>query len=185
MSLANRWHLRRVAEASSRACYICYKPTTSVLITPDSRDFFYVCNGHLTDKGFCSPIIDEAAAKRAADEARQREIEAVKKEYEEKQRKKEEKKKQKEKGKEKGKSKEENKDEKMDETAAAKKDDKDTTPAEPTPSQKADEPPRVFTLHKNFYQMRVDRLRNADLAKRTRERLKNPSAFPSVPSGDP
>lgn len=37
MALVNVWHLRKVAEASSKPCDICYKPTTSVLITPDNR----------------------------------------------------------------------------------------------------------------------------------------------------
>ena len=35
--LVNVWHLRRVAEASGKPCDICYKPTTSVLITPDNK----------------------------------------------------------------------------------------------------------------------------------------------------
>ena len=39
--------------------------------------------------------------------------------------------------------------------------------------------------NRNFYQMRLDRLRNAELARRNRERLGNPTAFPSVPSGNP
>ena len=41
----------------------------------------------------------------------------------------------------------------------------------------------LITSCRNFYQMRVDRLRNIEVAKRNRERLKDPSLFPSVPSG--
>lgn len=37
MALVNKWYLRRVAEASAKPCDICYKPTTSVLITPDNK----------------------------------------------------------------------------------------------------------------------------------------------------
>jgi hypothetical protein len=37
---------------------------------------------------------------------------------------------------------------------------------------------------RNFYQMRLDRRKNAELAKRNRERLSNPSSFPSVPTGE-
>jgi hypothetical protein len=37
MSLPNIWHLRRVADTAARACYICYKPSSSVLITPDNK----------------------------------------------------------------------------------------------------------------------------------------------------
>ncbi|KAL8718720.1 MAG: hypothetical protein Q9225_004184 [Loekoesia sp. 1 TL-2023] len=83
--LQNLWHLRRVGEASSKPCDICYKPTTSVLITPDQKDYFYICLGHLKDRGFCTPVIDaaEAAAKKKKEEL-DREIELIKKEYEEK-----------------------------------------------------------------------------------------------------
>ena len=33
--------------------------------------------------------------------------------------------------------------------------------------------------------MRVERIRNAEMARRNRERLSNPASFPTVPSGDP
>lgn len=35
--LVNVWHLRKVAEASAKPCDICYKPSSSVLITPDRK----------------------------------------------------------------------------------------------------------------------------------------------------
>ncbi|KMP08412.1 hypothetical protein CIRG_08093 [Coccidioides immitis RMSCC 2394] len=35
--IPNRWHLRRVADSAARSCYICYKPSSSVLITPDNK----------------------------------------------------------------------------------------------------------------------------------------------------
>jgi hypothetical protein len=81
--LQNVWHLRTVAESSSKPCYICYKPSASVLTTPDSKDFFYVCRSHLTDRGFASPIIDEKAAEeKRKKEAMDKEIEKIKLEYE-------------------------------------------------------------------------------------------------------
>lgn len=40
-SFPNVYHHRKVAEASAKACDICYKPSTSVLITPDNK----VCAG--------------------------------------------------------------------------------------------------------------------------------------------
>ena len=84
MALANIWHSRRVAEASARPCDICYKATTTVLITPDNRDHFYVCITHLKDKGFASPIIDPAeAAEKKKKEELDREIEIIKKEFDE------------------------------------------------------------------------------------------------------
>ncbi|PYI22081.1 DUF1742-domain-containing protein [Aspergillus japonicus CBS 114.51] len=184
----NTYHLRRVADTSAKSCYICYKPSTSVLITPDNKDFFYACPSHLTDRNFCSPIIDaaevEAKAKR---DAMAKEIEKVKKEYEERQARKAKKSGDKEKEKEKEKEKDKDKDSKEkdgegkdDKAAEKERDDKksgDTT----TPS--TDDSPRIFALHKNFYQMRIDRVRNAEVARRNRQRLQDPSFFPSVPSG--
>lgn len=37
MSLTNVYHLRLVADTSAKACLICYKPSTSVMITPDNK----------------------------------------------------------------------------------------------------------------------------------------------------
>lgn len=119
MALQNVWHHRKVADNSAKACWICYKPSTSVLITPDNKvrpprsgcslaskycqDFFYTCIGHLSDRGFCQPDADEAAAAAAREKKEEldREIEKVKKEYEEKQKIKREKRKAKEKEKDK------------------------------------------------------------------------------------
>ncbi|KAL8970681.1 MAG: hypothetical protein Q9183_001400, partial [Haloplaca sp. 2 TL-2023] len=48
-------------------------------------DHFYVCPGHLKDRGFCTPVVDEAeAAAKKRKEELDREIELIKKEYEEK-----------------------------------------------------------------------------------------------------
>jgi len=85
MATANVYHLRRVAATASKPCYVCYKPTSSCLITPDNRDFFYVCDGHLKDPGFASPIVsdEEKESDKKKDEMTKA-IEEVKKEYEEK-----------------------------------------------------------------------------------------------------
>ncbi|KAI4628954.1 hypothetical protein J4E83_003507 [Alternaria metachromatica] len=162
------------------------------------KDFFYICPGHLVDRGFCQPEADEA--KRVADQKKQeeldREIEAVKKEYEEKQKLKREKRKGKDKEKDKEKEKEtkgkEAEEDKQDEKA---KDDKacdvhlhfvTIKELSKTKDQaQAELGPRIYQLNKNFYQMRLDKLRNAEIAKRNRERLNNPANFPSVPSGNP
>ncbi|KAL8785338.1 MAG: hypothetical protein Q9213_003403 [Squamulea squamosa] len=83
--LQNIWHLRKVAEASAKPCHICYKSTTSVLITPDQKDHFYICPGHLKDRGFCTPIVGEAeAVAKKKQEELDREIELIKAEYAEK-----------------------------------------------------------------------------------------------------
>lgn len=53
------------------------------------QDYFYVCPGHLKDRGFCSPIIDEAeVAARRKKEEMDREIELIKEEYDERMKKK-------------------------------------------------------------------------------------------------
>ncbi|KUM65350.1 hypothetical protein ACN42_g1718 [Penicillium freii] len=194
MSLPNVYHVRRVADTSAKACLICYKPSTSVMITPDNKDFFYVCPAHLQDKHFCSPIIDtEGQAKRLKEEALAKEIEAIKKEYEEKQRRKKEREKasSKDNKEEKDKGKDEPKDKDKDASESNPNDEKDRDDKIASIQKgsgtetKSDDSPRVFSLHKNFYQMRIDRLRNIEMAKRNQERLRQPSLFPSVPSGNP
>ncbi|KAL4785743.1 VPS4-associated protein 1 [Aspergillus varians] len=192
-ALPNIWHLRRVADTAARACLICHKPSSSVLITPNNKDYFYVCPIHLKDRHFCSPIInaEEEEAKKKA-EAMAREIEKVKKEYEEKQQRKREKKKDKDDSKDKD-SKDTPENESSKKADADKKDEKElddkidaikkqSTNTNPTISS-PDDSPRIFELHKNFYQMRIDRMRNMEVAKRNRQRLQDPSLFPSVPSG--
>ncbi|EXJ86387.1 hypothetical protein A1O3_03338 [Capronia epimyces CBS 606.96] len=193
---ANVYHLRTVAEASSKACYVCHKPTAKVLITPDNKDFFYICVSHLNDRGFASPIVDqEAEAAKKRKELMDQEIEKIKQEYEEKQRKK--------KGKEKGK---EKKDDDDDSKAEKERDDKvcfwstDTklsssgsdilqikaVQSGANSDDKADaaSAARVYALHRNFYQMRMDRVRKLEQARRNQQRMKDPNLFPAVPKGD-
>ena len=86
---------------------------------PCSQDFFYVCKTHLKDKGFANPVVDEKAqAEKQKKEAMDREIEKIKKEYEERQKQKKAKKKSKD---EKDKKKEEDED---DGKAEKERDDK-------------------------------------------------------------
>lgn len=185
MSVPNVWHHRKVAETSAKGCEICYKPSTSVLITPDKQDFFYVCPAHLTDRGFCSPIIDHDAIAAKKKKEMDEEVEKLKKEYEEKQRKKKEKEAEKHKGKEKDENKDSKKtEEDKDEKKADPASDDNEKPKEKSPSNPEDEP-RVFALQRTFYQRRVDRKRQAEVAKRNRERMNNPNFFPSVPKDFP
>jgi len=173
-SFPNIYTHRKVAETASKACEICYKPSTSVLVTAENKDFFYVCPAHLKDKGFCSPIIDEAAVAAKKKREMEAEVQRVKQEFEEKQKKKKEK--EQEKGTQKDK---DTKDEKKDEKKPEEK-KPDTASGPP-----ANEEPRVFALQKAFYQLRIDKKRNAEIAKRNRERLQNPNLFPQVPKGLP
>ncbi|CAL3967560.1 unnamed protein product [Diplocarpon coronariae] len=177
-SLANIYTHRKVADTAAKACEICYKPSTSVLVAPENKDFFYVCPAHLKDKGFCNAIIDEVAVAAKKKKEMEAEVERVKQEFEEKKKKKLERDmaKDKDKEKDKGKSGEEKTEEKK---TTEKKNPQDKTAAA------FDEEPRVFALQKTFFQQRVDKKRNAEIAKRSRERLQNPNLFPQVPKGFP
>ncbi|KAE8364821.1 VPS4-associated protein 1 [Aspergillus caelatus] len=194
----NIYHLRRVADTAAKACYVCHKPSSSVMITPDNKlgwygtalvtslkDFFYICPIHLKDRHFCSPIVDtEEEEKKKKEEALAKEIEKVKKEYEERQKKKKEKSKEKKSDEESKKEEGSSTDKKAD-NDEKEQDDKIESlkkSAQSTSTSTSDDGPRIFALHKNFYQMRIDRLRNLEAAKRNRQRLQDPSFFPSVPS---
>ncbi len=83
------------------------------------QDFFYVCPAHLKDKGFCSPIIDEAAVAAKKKREMEAEVQRIKQEFEEKQKKKKEKDQEKESQKDKD-TKDEKKDEKKPEEKVAR-----------------------------------------------------------------
>lgn len=56
-----------VKDADSKACFLCHKPSSIVLLTISSpefefKDFFYVCQSHLADTNFCTEIfVDEVS----------------------------------------------------------------------------------------------------------------------------
>jgi hypothetical protein len=85
------------------------------------QDFFYVCSGHLKDKGFCTAIVDQEAVAAKKKREMDAEIERVKQEFEEKQRKKKEKEKEKEKEREKEKIKDEDKEKEKEKEKDEKK----------------------------------------------------------------
>ncbi|KAI4125387.1 MAG: hypothetical protein LQ338_004280 [Usnochroma carphineum] len=119
-----------------------------------------------------------------------REIDLIKKEYEEKMKKRKKSKDSKSKEKDKDKTEDDKvesskkSDEGDDEKAEKEKNDKINALVNRGSTTAGDEGPRVFALHKAFYQRRLDRIRNTEVAKRNRERLKSPTLFPSVPSGN-
>ncbi|ATY65998.1 hypothetical protein A9K55_001934 [Cordyceps militaris] len=137
----NIYNHRKVADSSAKSCDICYKTSTSVLVTPDNKDFFFVCTVHLKDRYFCTPKIDEEAIKAKRERELEAEKERVKKEYEEKQRKKKEKAEKDKKEKDKDDKKKTDKtDDKNDE--AEKKEENDNGEAE----AEKEEDPRTFEL---------------------------------------
>ncbi|RLV92383.1 hypothetical protein JA1_003256 [Spathaspora sp. JA1] len=52
----NKYNVRLVAATNSKSCVICYKPSTTVLVSENQGDFFYSCPQHLLDEHFASPI---------------------------------------------------------------------------------------------------------------------------------
>ncbi|KAF4448180.1 AAA-ATPase vps4-associated protein 1 domain-containing protein [Fusarium austroafricanum] len=178
----NLYTHRKVAENASKACDICYKSSTSVLITPDQKDFFFVCPVHLKDPYFCTPKIDEEAAKKKREKELEEEKERVKKEYEERQKRKKEKEEKKDKDKkDKDGDKDKDKDKEDKDKEEKKDEDKDKEENKPAP----EEEPRVFELKTAFYQQRLLKKRQAEAAKLDRERASKPGYFPSVPSDAP
>ncbi|EEU49005.1 uncharacterized protein NECHADRAFT_75739 [Fusarium vanettenii 77-13-4] len=168
----NLYTHRKVADTAAKACDICYKSSTSVLITPDKKDRY-----------FCTPKVDEEAEKAKREKELEEEKEKVKKEYEEKQRKKKEKEEKEKKDKDKKKSKDEDKDKDKDKDEKEKDDEtKDKEEDKPTPEP---EEPRVFELKSSFYQQRLMKKRQAEAAKVQRERMSKPGYFPSVPTDAP
>lgn len=111
-----------------------------------------------------------------------KETELIIEEYKERQRKKMEKRKEK-KGKEKS-EKEEKKEKDEDDKDEKEKDEKLKALSTKEAPAATDDRPKIFSLQKSFYQMRIDRIRNAELARRNRERLKDPASFPAAPKGD-
>ncbi|KAG8218816.1 DUF1742-domain-containing protein [Butyriboletus roseoflavus] len=88
MAFPNLYYKRTAATA--KACYICYKPTATVLATIDTADFLYTCPVHLTDRGFATRVPDpdpEPKKQLVSPE----EVAKVKREWEEKQRQKKDK----------------------------------------------------------------------------------------------
>ncbi|KAH8711355.1 hypothetical protein HC256_008168 [Beauveria bassiana] len=127
------------------------------------------------DRYFCTPKIDEEAARAKREQDLEAEKEKLKKEYEEKQRKKKEK---------------EEKDKKDKSKDDKDKDEKDKPDDKPDKKEENDEAskeeePRTFELKTAFYQQRLQRKRQAEAAKRDKERVSKPGYFPSVPTEPP
>jgi len=90
MVFPNLYYKRTAATA--KACFICYKPTVTVLATIDTADFFYTCPVHLTDHGFATRAPEpEPEPKKPKPSVSPEEIAKVKQEWEEKQRQKKDK----------------------------------------------------------------------------------------------
>ncbi|KDQ64901.1 hypothetical protein JAAARDRAFT_118413 [Jaapia argillacea MUCL 33604] len=173
MSFTNLYYKR--VRGTPKACWVCYKPTTTVLATINTTDFIYSCDGHLKDPGFASPIgessdgVGAGGAKKMGLSAE--EIAKVKEDWEERQKKKKEKEKEKAKAKEgddKGDSKDkEAKDEKQDTTTPKSPGSFPSTPSTPTPSSTPTH--QQFTLHRDIFAMRLAEHRKRRQASQAKE----------------
>lgn len=149
-------HLDAQTAATPKACYVCLRPTATVLATTQSVDFFYACDGHLIDPGFATQVGEAGDGVSGVRKLglSEEEIKKVKEEWEERQRKKKEREKA-----EKEKAKEEDKD--KDKSAESKDKKEKTSPSTPTPSPQPTPVPapkpthQRYTLHRDMFAMRL------------------------------
>lgn len=194
MSSKKLYYRRQVAESDAKSCWICFRPSSTVLITADKDDWFHVCASHLKDRKFATAQDEEDLAEKKRKEELDKEIEVVKKEYAERMRKKMEKRKKKKGEDEKEDKKDAKKEEKKeDEQEEKEKEDKlkelEKKKEEDTSAAHA---PKIFELHKDFQLMRAQKRReaeqkrrNAEITRKNLDTLKSAGAFPSVPTGNP
>ncbi|KAG8903828.1 hypothetical protein FRB99_002679 [Tulasnella sp. 403] len=160
MSFQNIYYKRTVATA--KPCYVCLRPTTTVLATFDVVDFLYSCDTHLTDPGFATPLPSASSDGPPKPQVSTEDIELIKREYEEKKEKKGKDKDAEKEDKGKGKEKEKEKD---DKTGKGPKDAGTATSGKSTPSTStpktssptpSSQPHARFALHRQFFAMRQD-----------------------------
>jgi len=170
----------RQATATSRACYVCSKPTTVCLATTNAIDFLYACEAHLSDTGFATELVDPGAA--APKEAvNKEEIERIKAEWEAKEARK--------KGKDKDKDKSGGKDaggEAEMEEGGGKKGAKSPSPSGTSPtaagsgSGAATPTHKRYSLHRDFFAMRQAEHRRK---KQTKQMQELAPRLPGAPRG--
>ncbi|KAI0723031.1 VPS4-associated protein 1 [Earliella scabrosa] len=172
-AFTNLYYKRAVGTA--KPCYICNKPTTTVLATINTVDFLYTCDSHLSDPGFASQVgstNDGVGAGGAKMGLSPEEIAKVKAEWEERQKKKAERAKDKEK--------EKDKDGKEGEDKGAKDTEKRSTPGSRSPPSASASPApstpthQRYTLHRDIFALRLAehrRRRQAVQAKELAPRL--------------
>ena len=170
------------AVGTPKACFVCYKPTTTVLATINTVDFIYTCDNHLTDPGFATRIgesSDGASGGANKPTPSAEEIAKVKEEWEERQKRKQEKAKEKEKEKEQDKDKEK--------TDSASKEDKpksaapsQSTNSASTPTPAPSSSHQKYTLHRDIFSIRQAEHRKRRQAAHAKELLPR---LPGAPRG--
>ena len=171
--------VRLQAVGTPRACYVCCKPTTTVLATANTVDFIYTCDTHLSDRGFATQM-GEAGDGVGAGGAKKlglssEEIAKVKEQWEERQKRKQEKTKEKEKEKEKE-AKDGDKEEKDSKQDAKPAKSPAPSPASSTPTSPPPASHQRYTLHRDIFAMRLAEHR------RRRQTLQAQAIAPTLPS---
>lgn len=168
----NLYHVRRVAESSAKACFICYKPTSTVMVTEDGKsDYFYLCEGHLADTAFATPQVDPEVEKaKERQKALEKEIKELERRWKEHEAKKK---------KDKGDKENENEDEKKASEKSALKAEQEKNDAV------ANKKPRIYLLNKDIFSIRISNWKDAQRSKKTSQLLSKPNLFPKVPTHDP
>ncbi|KAA1466078.1 DUF1742-domain-containing protein [Dentipellis sp. KUC8613] len=192
MSFTNLYYKRTAG--TPKACYVCYKPTPTVLATANAVDFIYTCDAHLKDPGFATQLGDSGdgvspgGAKKMG--LSPEEIAKVKEEWEEKQRRKKEKaekaKAEKEAAAKDGEKKDEDK-----ESAGKDKKSKSPSPMPKTPGSLPASPSGSgtptpshdrYALHRDLFAMRLNEHRKQRQSKQMRELAPK---LPGAPRGLP
>ncbi|KAI0002951.1 VPS4-associated protein 1 [Russula compacta] len=183
MSFQNVYYKR--ATATSRACYVCSKPTTICLSTANAVDFIYTCDAHLSDTGFATELVDPAAAAPKEEAVSKEEIARIKAEWEAKEARK----------KDKDKAKETNKSGGKDTGGEGEKEgvkkNGTKSPSPRTPSSPPSHSPvassgaatpthKRYSLHRDFYAMRQAEHRRRRQTKQIQELAPR---FPGAPRG--
>ncbi|KAJ7499222.1 VPS4-associated protein 1 [Mycena latifolia] len=153
MSFTNLYYKRTAG--TPKACFVCSKPTTTVLATISTVDFIYTCPTHLADTGFASPVVDPEAAKTPT--VSQEDIGKVIADWEDRQKRKKDKEE-----KEKATKDKDSKDSKDDDSAKVGK-DTDSKDAAGSPKFPGSFSPKSapvptherFTLHRDIFSMRL------------------------------
>lgn len=181
----NDYTLRLVAESDAKACAICYRPCTHVLVNTNQADFLYTCHSHLKDLQFVTPVpLPEYTELKSKKEALQLKVVLLTKE--------------KELNKpyvwnkisnywlgDKNEKKEGDKDDKLptDKYQSIVKDLEATNTELLQVSKQMDEYKfKQFTLHQQFYKSRVNNYVNAKVTKLKVEKMKKEGFFPSAPT---
>lgn len=155
MSHTNRYRRRQVNQANEKSCAICHRPTDVVLMSTDSKDWFYCCAQHLKDPGLATPVVDEKAHQ---ERLKKIEIAKVKAEYEQKEKERESK-----------------KSSSWLPNPFAQRPEEPTTIPEPDPIE-----PREFVLHRTLYQHRVN-LKLQAAQQKARDAQWSTIQFPNAP----